>query len=73
TEARRVFPTATLVVPGIRPASGSVVGDDQARTATPAQAVADGADRLVIGRPITRADDPRAAAEAIARQIESGA
>jgi orotidine-5'-phosphate decarboxylase len=52
-----------LVVPGIRPA-GSDPGD-QARVATPAEAVADGADWLVIGRPITGAADPVAAARTI--------
>jgi orotidine-5'-phosphate decarboxylase len=57
----------TLVVPGIRP-SGSVVGD-QKRTKSPADAAAAGADVLVIGRPITHADDPRAAAQAINAEI----
>jgi orotidine-5'-phosphate decarboxylase len=52
-----------LVVPGIRPA-GSAAGD-QARTATPEAAVADGADWLVVGRPISAAPDPAAAARAI--------
>ena len=56
-----------LVVPGIRP-SGSVVGD-QKRAKTPADAVAAGADVLVIGRPITEAHDPRTAAEAIDAEI----
>jgi orotidine-5'-phosphate decarboxylase len=67
---RREFPSGALVVPGIRPAGAS--GDDQARTATPAGAVADGADRIVVGRPITRAPDPAAAADAIAREIAGG-
>ena len=53
-----------LVVPGVRPA-GSAAGD-QARTATPAEAVAAGADWIVVGRPITGAGDPAAAAAAIA-------
>ncbi|MCO6417652.1 orotidine-5'-phosphate decarboxylase [Siccirubricoccus sp. KC 17139] len=53
-----------LVVPGVRPA-GSAAGD-QARTATPAEAVAAGADWLVIGRPITGAADPVAALAGIA-------
>ncbi|WBV43225.1 orotidine-5'-phosphate decarboxylase [Pseudoroseomonas cervicalis] len=53
-----------LVVPGIRPA-GSAVGD-QARIATPEETIAAGADWLVIGRPITGAADPGAAAAAIA-------
>lgn len=53
-----------LVVPGIRPA-GAAAGDDQRRTATPERAVADGADWIVVGRPITRAPDPADAARAI--------
>ncbi len=53
-----------LVTPGIRPAGSD--SDDQQRVATPGSAVAAGADFLVIGRPITRAPDPAAAAAAIA-------
>lgn len=56
-----------LVVPGVRPA-GSAAGD-QARTATPEEAVAAGADWIVVGRPITGAPDPAAAAAAIAAAI----
>jgi len=56
-----------LVTPGIRPA-GSAAGD-QKRIATPAAAVAAGADYLVVGRPITQAPDPARAAEAILREI----
>jgi len=56
-----------LVTPGVRPAGDDP--DDQARVATPGRAVADGADYLVIGRPITRADDPAAAADRIADEI----
>ncbi len=52
-----------LVVPGIRP-EGSAVGD-QKRVATPAAAIADGADVLVVGRPIRDSVDPLAAADAI--------
>jgi orotidine-5'-phosphate decarboxylase len=52
-----------IVVPGIRP-EGSDVGD-QRRTTTPAAAIAAGADYIVVGRPITDASDPRAAALAI--------
>jgi orotidine-5'-phosphate decarboxylase len=59
-----------LVTPGVRPAGASA--DDQTRIATPSSAVADGADLLVIGRPITRADDPAAAAAAIARGLAAG-
>jgi len=66
---RQEFPDGTLVVPGIRPAGDGTSNDDQSRTATPARAVADGADRLVIGRPITRAADPVAAASAITREL----
>ena len=57
----------TLVVPGIRPAGASL--GDQKRVMTPAQALAAGATHLVIGRPITEASDPRAAAETIAREL----
>lgn len=54
------------VVPGIRPSGAEV--QDQKRIATPSWAVKTGADILVIGRPITRADDPVAAADAIAAE-----
>ncbi len=57
----------TLVCPGIRPAGGAA--GDQKRVATPQQAIADGADYLVVGRPITGADDPRAAADAIVAEM----
>lgn len=56
-----------VVVPGIRPA-GTARGD-QRRTANPAAAIRADADFLVVGRPITRARDPRQAAEAIVREI----
>ena len=58
-----------LVTPGVRPI-GAEAGD-QKRVATPGQAIADGADYLVVGRPVTRAADPRAAAEAIVAEIEA--
>ena len=66
-----IGPEPLLVVPGIRPA-GAAAGD-QARTLTPREAIAAGADWLVIGRPITGAPDPAAAAAAIAADLESRA
>lgn len=53
-------PSFVTIVPGIRPAGGEV--GDQKRVVTPAQAIADGASFLVIGRPITQAGDPKQAA-----------
>ena len=60
------------VTPGIRPAweASNTDADDQKRVTTPAQAIQNGADYLVIGRPIRNADDPRAAASRISREIE---
>jgi len=67
-----------IVVPGVRPVLqvGKKPGsrkktDDQARVATPAEAIRDGADYLVVGRPITAAPDPQAAARAILDEIAS--
>ncbi len=60
-------PDFTLVVPGIRP--GWASADDQKRIVTPAEAVRQGADYLVIGRPITRAEDPADAARRIAAEM----
>jgi orotidine-5'-phosphate decarboxylase len=60
-------PDTLLVIPGIRP-TGAAIGD-QKRVATPAQAIAHGASLLVVGRPITQAPDPAAAAEAILDEI----
>ena len=61
---RALGPGPVLVVPGVRPAGSAP--DDQARLATPAEAIAAGADWIVVGRPITRAADPAASARAIA-------
>ena len=65
-----------IVVPGIRPGDrgsssrqGKRKGDDQARVATPGEAIRAGADYLVIGRPITAAPDPVAAAQAILDEV----
>jgi orotidine-5'-phosphate decarboxylase len=56
-----------LITPGVRPAGSDA--QDQARVATPEQALADGADLLVVGRPITGASDPAAAAARIAMSL----
>ena len=70
-EAQRVRavigPDRLIVTPGIRPA-GSEAGD-QKRVVTPAEAIRLGANHLVVARPIVRASDPKAAAEAIVRDI----
>ncbi|MGH1331630.1 MAG: orotidine-5'-phosphate decarboxylase [Paracoccaceae bacterium] len=68
--AIRALPEAKgklIVTPGVRPA-GADLGD-QKRVATPGQAIADGADHIVVGRPIWRADDPVAAAKAVLAQL----
>ncbi len=62
-EAKKIWPKGFFVVPGVRPAD-AVVGD-QKRVVTPRQALDRGASVLVIGRPITQADDPDLAARAI--------
>lgn len=61
--AKKLWPGGFFVVPGLRPADGSLA--DQKRTVTPAEASAAGASILVIGRPISKAEDPDAAARAI--------
>lgn len=68
----RALPEAAgrlIVTPGVRPA-GAAAGD-QKRFATPAQALAAGADHIVVGRPVTTAPDPRAAALAIVAELAS--
>jgi orotidine-5'-phosphate decarboxylase len=64
-------PGFKLVVPGIRPSWAA--SQDQKRIMGPADAVSQGADFLVVGRPITGAPDPRAAARSIAQEIAKGA
>ncbi len=68
----RALPSATgrlIVTPGVRPA-GADKGD-QKRVMTPAEAIAEGADHVVVGRPIHRAPDPRAAVQAILAEFNS--
>ena len=60
--------SSTLVIPGIR----YETGDDQTRIATPKEAILNGADYLVIGRPIINAPDPQKAAIAIIEDMKSG-
>ena len=63
---RELGNTLLVVVPGIRPVDNQ---DDQKRTVSAEQALRDGADYLVVGRPIRDADDPKAAAEQIQKEI----
>ncbi len=65
TQLRRTYPSAFLVTPGIRVKLAQIVRDDQSRTMSPKEALAAGADALVIGRPITAAVDPRVAVKEI--------
>ncbi|MGA7457739.1 MAG: orotidine-5'-phosphate decarboxylase [Methyloceanibacter sp.] len=62
-------PDFLIVTPGVRPQGAAT--QDQARAVTPASAIEAGADYLVVGRPITCAADPRAAAEAIVAEIDA--
>ena len=62
-------PDFLIVTPGIRFSDAGPAGDDQARTMGPAEAIAAGASYLVVGRPITAAPNPRAAAEQMAEEI----
>jgi orotidine-5'-phosphate decarboxylase len=67
---RTCGPDFVVVSPGIRPESA--LADDQTRIATPEQAIRAGADYLVVGRPVTAAVDPAAAADAIVGEMENG-
>lgn len=58
-----------IVTPGVRPAGADL--DDQKRVTTPAQAIANGADHVVIGRPVWQNADPKVAAEAILAELRS--
>ncbi len=64
---RKAWPEAFIVVPGVRPADAALA--DQKRVVTPRQALDAGASILVVGRPITQAEDPDAAARAIAATL----
>jgi orotidine-5'-phosphate decarboxylase len=68
----RLGPSVELICPGVRPVAASSP-DDQARVATPAAAMAAGATRIVVGRPITRSDDVAAAARAVRDQAVAAA
>jgi orotidine-5'-phosphate decarboxylase len=65
---RRAFPSTLIVSPGIRPAGSST--DDHKRHTTPVEAIRMGADYLVVGRPVLKAADPRAAAQQIIEEID---
>jgi orotidine-5'-phosphate decarboxylase len=70
-KVRSFAPRAVLVTPGVRSAGASV--NDQKRVATPAEAIANGADYLVIGRQVTRAKDPRQAVLQILDEVSTAA
>ncbi len=61
-----------VVTPGVRPDWIGISNDDQARTVTPREAIASGADLIVVGRPILTAPDPKIAAQRIVDEIEMG-
>lgn len=73
TEAEKLRPILggdlVIVTPGIRPAGSAA--DDQRRVMTPADAIQAGSDYLVVGRPISKADDPGAAADAVVAEISA--
>lgn len=58
-----------IMCPGIRPADAGVPGDDQKRAVTPEAAFLHGADYIIVGRPVTQAEDPKAAVERIQQTI----
>jgi orotidine-5'-phosphate decarboxylase len=68
---KKEMPDLIAVTPGIRPAWSLVGKDDQKRIVTPADAVTNGADFIVVGRPIRDAKDPATAARKVAEEIES--
>ena len=65
-------PDFLVVCPGIRPAWTVVPGDDQRRVVTPYEAMRNGADYIVVGRPIRTAPDPVAAARQVVEEIAAG-
>ncbi len=66
---RACGPKFTILIPGVRPRSGAA--NDQSRIATPAEAIREGADYLVVGRPITAAPNPKSAVLDIVAEIRS--